>query len=139
MDPIDGSSPEDKSPIDQSEKPILEDDKLNVGTNNNDYGNLPPHPPLYVPSMKNNDYFNPAYNNTQPGVTRTCKKSVDLYVLQPNRLNMSGSFNPLKGKLTNCHATGCERYILFMINPIKLHTCRFFFNYYNVNSIIQTV
>lgn len=78
----------------------------------NDYKDMPPHPPLYVPSMKNAEYFSPAYNRTQPGVTRTCRKAVDLYVLQPNRLNMSGSFNPLKGKLTNCHATGCERSVI---------------------------
>lgn len=40
---------------------------------------------------------------------RPCDKRVDLYVLQPDRLNASGAANPLKGKLTNCHATGCER------------------------------
>ncbi|XP_034240269.1 voltage-dependent calcium channel subunit alpha-2/delta-4 [Thrips palmi] len=40
---------------------------------------------------------------------RPCDKRVDLYVLQPDRLNASGTANPLKGKLTNCHATGCER------------------------------
>lgn len=40
---------------------------------------------------------------------RPCDKRVDLYVLQPDRLNTSGAANPLKGKLTNCHATGCER------------------------------
>lgn len=40
---------------------------------------------------------------------RPCTKKVDLYVLQPGRLNNSGLFNPLKGKLTNCHITGCER------------------------------
>ncbi|XP_050524029.1 voltage-dependent calcium channel subunit alpha-2/delta-3 isoform X2 [Daktulosphaira vitifoliae] len=108
IDPIDGSFPEDKLPVDQSEKPILRDENPNAGSNN-DYGDLPPHPPLYVPNIKNNDYFNPTHNHTLPGVTRTCKKTVDLYVLQPSRLNMSGSFNPLKGKLTNCHATGCER------------------------------
>lgn len=42
---------------------------------------------------------------------RHCTKTVDLYVLQPSRLNNSGNFNPLKGKLTNCHITGCERYV----------------------------
>lgn len=30
----------------------------------------------------------------------------DLFVLQPERLNSS---TPLKGKLTNCHSSGCER------------------------------
>ena len=45
-------------------------------------------------------------NRTMP---RPCDKRVDLYILQPDRLNTSGQFNPLKGKLTNCHVTGCER------------------------------
>lgn len=41
--------------------------------------------------------------------TRPCDRKVDLYALQPERLNTSGQNNPLKGKLTNCHITGCER------------------------------
>lgn len=41
--------------------------------------------------------------------TRPCDRKVDLYALQPERLNTSGQNNPLKGKLTNCHVTGCER------------------------------
>ncbi|CAG2069049.1 unnamed protein product, partial [Timema podura] len=45
------------------------------------------------------------YNRTHP---RPCDKKVDLYILQPERLNTSGQSNPLKGKLTNCHVTGCE-------------------------------
>nr|XP_031849146.1 voltage-dependent calcium channel subunit alpha-2/delta-3 isoform X2 [Nomia melanderi] len=40
---------------------------------------------------------------------RTCEKKTDLYILQPERLNTSGLSDPLKGKLTNCHVTGCER------------------------------
>lgn len=40
---------------------------------------------------------------------RSCEKKTDLYILQPERLNTSGQSNPLKGKLTNCHVTGCER------------------------------
>lgn len=40
---------------------------------------------------------------------RSCEKKTDLYILQPERLNTSGQNNPLKGKLTNCHVTGCER------------------------------
>lgn len=43
---------------------------------------------------------------------RLCDHKVDLYVLQPDKLNSSGQNNPLKGKLTNCHYTGCERYII---------------------------
>ncbi|KAK3914550.1 Voltage-dependent calcium channel subunit alpha-2/delta-3 [Frankliniella fusca] len=49
---------------------------------------------------------NPTLNASR---LRPCDKRVDLYVLQPERLNASGAANPLKGKLTNCHATGCER------------------------------
>lgn len=45
---------------------------------------------------------------SQYGV-RLCDRKVDLYILQPERLNTSGKNNPLKGKLTNCHHTGCER------------------------------
>lgn len=101
---------QNEKPVDQSDKPMPEGGG-NQGSPGNDYKEMPPHPPLYVPSMKNAEYFSPVYNRTQPGVTRTCRKAVDLYVLQPNRLNMSGSFNPLKGKLTNCHATGCERLV----------------------------
>lgn len=86
----------------------------------NDYNDVPPTPPLYVPSMKNAEFFGPVFNRTQPGIIRTCRKAVDLYVLQPNRLNMSGSFNPLKGKLTNCHATGCERFVPLI--PFKFKT-----------------
>ncbi|XP_018325617.1 voltage-dependent calcium channel subunit alpha-2/delta-3 isoform X2 [Agrilus planipennis] len=45
---------------------------------------------------------------SQFGVKR-CDRKVDLYNLQPARLNTSGMSNPLKGKLTNCHSSGCER------------------------------
>jgi hypothetical protein len=54
------------------------------------------------------------------GPARPCEKRVDLYALQADRLNTSGAFNPLKGKLTNCHVTGCERCILILwFNSIK--------------------
>ncbi|CAG9828462.1 unnamed protein product [Diabrotica balteata] len=39
---------------------------------------------------------------------RPCDRKVDLYILQPEKLNTSGQSNPLKGKLTNCHSSGCE-------------------------------
>lgn len=110
MDPNEFVPDQGEKTTDQSDKPMTEGGGDDQGSSGNDYKDMPPHPPLYVPSMKNAEYFSPVYNRTQPGITRTCRKSVDLYVLQPNRLNMSGSFNPLKGKLTNCHATGCERY-----------------------------
>lgn len=38
--------------------------------------------------------------------TRPCDLKIDSFVLQPERLNTS---TPLKGKLTNCHSSGCER------------------------------
>ncbi|XP_037043821.1 voltage-dependent calcium channel subunit alpha-2/delta-4 isoform X2 [Bradysia coprophila] len=38
--------------------------------------------------------------------SRPCDLKTDLYILQPERLNSS---TPLKGKLTNCHSSGCER------------------------------
>lgn len=50
---------------------------------------------------------------------RSCEKKTDLYILQPERLNTSGQSNPLKGKLTNCHDTGCERYVRY----IYLNAC----------------
>ncbi|XP_076242434.1 voltage-dependent calcium channel subunit stolid isoform X2 [Calliopsis andreniformis] len=49
------------------------------------------------------------YYPLQRKLLRTCEKKTDLYILQPERLNTSGQSNPLKGKLTNCHVTGCER------------------------------
>lgn len=48
-----------------------------------------------------------------PHKLRSCEKKTDLYILQPERLNTSGLSYPLKGKLTNCHVTRCERYVSF--------------------------
>lgn len=59
----------------------------------------------------NSEYFD--FIDEQSDVeydVRLCDHKVDLYVLQPDKLNSSGQNNPLKGKLTNCHYTGCERY-----------------------------
>ncbi|XP_011332586.1 voltage-dependent calcium channel subunit alpha-2/delta-3 isoform X3 [Ooceraea biroi] len=50
-----------------------------------------------------------ATSSHYPRKLRSCEKKTDLYILQPERLNTSGQSNPLKGKLTNCHITGCER------------------------------
>lgn len=44
-----------------------------------------------------------------PRNARMCDLKTDLYILQPDRLNVTGQSNPLKGKLTNCHSSGCER------------------------------
>ncbi|XP_073999423.1 voltage-dependent calcium channel subunit stolid isoform X2 [Rhodnius prolixus] len=73
-------------------------------TGKNDH--IPGPAPTIVHRSVNNDYGSVNNRSTDP---RLCTKKVDLYVLQPARLNNSGLFNPLKGKLTNCHVTGCER------------------------------
>lgn len=89
QDPIDSSVPE---PEPQPEETF----PTNVKT---------PPPAKYVPS-----------NSTVP---RPCEKKVYLYNLQPERLNTSGMSNPLKGKLTNCHASGCERYDFVLSGRMK--------------------
>lgn len=68
------------------------------------------------PSNTFSQTFSPPYesdplevmNVGQYGV-RPCDRKVDLYILQPEKLNTNGQSNPLKGKLTNCHNSGCER------------------------------
>ncbi|XP_055682494.1 voltage-dependent calcium channel subunit alpha-2/delta-3 [Lutzomyia longipalpis] len=60
----------------------------------------PPRPPTPPPIPR----VVPDPNNARP-----CDLKTDLYILQPERLNSSGQSNPLKGKLTNCHSSGCER------------------------------
>ncbi|XP_066903805.1 voltage-dependent calcium channel subunit alpha-2/delta-4 isoform X1 [Halyomorpha halys] len=63
-------------------------------------------PPLQAPEPP---MFPQKQHQNRTQYARPCVKKVDLYVLQPGRLNNSGMNNPLKGKLTNCHVTGCER------------------------------
>ncbi|RZF45628.1 hypothetical protein LSTR_LSTR010579 [Laodelphax striatellus] len=65
------------------------------------YPEVPQPPAMASPPLATS---RPPPNRTQRA--RPCNKKVDLYILQPARLNNS---NPLKGKLTNCHVTGCER------------------------------
>ncbi|XP_039276628.1 voltage-dependent calcium channel subunit alpha-2/delta-3 isoform X2 [Nilaparvata lugens] len=65
------------------------------------YPDVPQPPAMASPPLATS---RPPPNRTQRA--RPCNKRVDLYILQPARLNNS---NPLKGKLTNCHVTGCER------------------------------
>lgn len=72
-----------------------------------DRDDKPSPPPLYVPSP--HKMHKPRVTGKSNEKLRICTKKVALYTLQPTRLNNSGSSNPLKGKLTNCHATGCER------------------------------
>lgn len=82
------------------------------------------------PEVSTEDVRFPSNTNAPPAtkytpgngsMPRPCEQLVHLYNLQPDRLNTSGLFNPLKGKLTNCHSSGCERYrhIIFFIG-IKL-------------------
>ncbi|XP_075214887.1 voltage-dependent calcium channel subunit stolid [Lycorma delicatula] len=70
-------------------------------TPNVNYHDIPPPPVMASPPIASP---RPSANRTHHA--RPCTKKVDLYILQPGRLNNS---NPLKGKLTNCHVTGCER------------------------------
>ena len=67
---------------------------------------MPSPPPLYVPSLHKVRRQRLPQSNVK---LKTCTKKVSLYTLQPAKLNNTGLSNPLKGKLTNCHATGCER------------------------------
>lgn len=68
------------------------------------------------PSVANPSFVTPPIESdpmegvdlSQFGV-RLCDRKVNLYILQPDRLNTTGQSNPLKGKLTNCHYSGCER------------------------------
>lgn len=81
-------------------------DNIRVFSNEEDSPpNVPPPPQADPPILPRPG---PPHNRSH---ARPCTKKVDLYILQPARLNNSGSFNPLKGKLTNCHATGCERLV----------------------------
>lgn len=66
-----------------------------------------PNGPAFIPPAVESDPLD-GVDLGQYGV-RPCDKKTDLYILQPDRLNTSGQSNPLKGKLTNCHVTGCER------------------------------
>lgn len=60
-------------------------------------------PPLFVPPYES-DPLEGIPIDQYGG--RRCDRKVNLYTLQPDKLNN----NPLKGKLTNCHNSGCERY-----------------------------
>ncbi|XP_020293530.1 voltage-dependent calcium channel subunit alpha-2/delta-3 isoform X2 [Pseudomyrmex gracilis] len=75
---------------------------------NNEYLKYPAFPPI-APATPVSPPTTRATSAHYPRRLRTCEKKTDLYILQPERLNTSGQNNPLKGKLTNCHVTGCER------------------------------
>ena len=46
-------------------------------------------------------------NKTSP---KPCDKQVTLYELNEERFNRDGKLRPVKGKLSNCHSSECERY-----------------------------
>ncbi|XP_017854506.1 voltage-dependent calcium channel subunit alpha-2/delta-3 isoform X2 [Drosophila busckii] len=60
------------------------------------------------PPKQHKPHSGPRYA-PDPQNSRRCDLRTDLYMLQPERLNQGGQNNPLKGKLTNCHVSGCER------------------------------
>ncbi|XP_049277922.1 voltage-dependent calcium channel subunit alpha-2/delta-4 isoform X1 [Anopheles funestus] len=82
-----------------------------------DYDLPPEHSDVTTPDYDQRSTPTPQRSHTQagprvapdPAHARPCDLKTDLYVLQPERLNSSGQNNPLKGKLTNCHSSGCER------------------------------
>lgn len=94
--------------------PALQTDDLDY-----DYGSeSAPFGAFSGPDAPAEDVRYPSNTNAPPAtkytpgngsIPRPCEQLVHLYNLQPDRLNTSGLFNPLKGKLTNCHSSGCER------------------------------
>ncbi|XP_052864386.1 voltage-dependent calcium channel subunit alpha-2/delta-4 [Anopheles cruzii] len=82
-----------------------------------DYELPPEHGDVTTPDYEQRSTPTPQRSHAQagprvapdPAHARPCDLKTDLYVLQPDRLNSSGQNNPLKGKLTNCHSSGCER------------------------------
>lgn len=88
---------------------------------------FPQHPSYVSPSLEVDVVPGNVHNTSG---SRPCDRRVDLYILQPERLNTSGQSNPLKGKLTNCHVTGCERYLFFFqtaLNPLGMYFLVFLF------------
>ncbi|KAJ2948127.1 hypothetical protein O0L34_g9926 [Tuta absoluta] len=61
---------------------------------------LDPVPPALGPPRE------PPREAVRSAAVRPCDTSAELFVLQSTRLNAA---QPLKGKLTNCHNSGCER------------------------------
>ncbi|XP_029161776.1 voltage-dependent calcium channel subunit alpha-2/delta-3 isoform X2 [Nylanderia fulva] len=86
----------------ESLAPVDSTEEATSDNNNNIYMRFPMVAPVSPPTTR-------ATSAHYPRKLRSCEKKTDLYILQPERLNTSGQSNPLKGKLTNCHVTGCER------------------------------
>lgn len=53
----------------------------------------------------------PPREAVRSAAVRPCDTSAELFTLQSTRLDTA---QPLKGKLTNCHNSGCERYMKYM-------------------------
>lgn len=51
----------------------------------------------------------PPREAARSAAVRPCDTSAELFTLQSSRLNTA---QPLKGKLTNCHNSGCERLVV---------------------------
>ncbi|CAH1960682.1 unnamed protein product [Acanthoscelides obtectus] len=92
---------------------VYSDYEIDNYANGDDLGETPQ---LSSPTNTFSQPFIPTYESDPledvtfgPFGVKPCDRKVDLYVLQPEKLNTSGQSNPLKGKLTNCHNSGCER------------------------------
>ncbi|XP_030748608.1 voltage-dependent calcium channel subunit alpha-2/delta-3 isoform X3 [Sitophilus oryzae] len=90
----------------QEEDEIIYEYEYNVGEDLDEKNPIPAPPIDFVPPFESDPLE--GVDLGQWG-KRPCDRKVELYALQPQRLNTSGQNNPLKGKLTNCHVTGCER------------------------------
>lgn len=64
-----------------------------------------PPPPPPAPSPRE-----PSREAVRSAAVRPCDTSAELFTLQSTRLSAA---QPLKGKLTNCHNSGCERCVVW--------------------------
>lgn len=68
--------------------------------------NRPNGPPVAPLPAGAATHRSPTREATRSAAVRPCDTSAELFTLQSARLNAA---QPLKGKLTNCHNSGCER------------------------------
>ncbi|KAF9421397.1 hypothetical protein HW555_002612 [Spodoptera exigua] len=74
-----------------------------LGESSRDTGRVHPGPP---PPSSGGAPPPPPREAARSAAVRPCDTSAELFTLQSSRLNTA---QPLKGKLTNCHNSGCER------------------------------
>lgn len=74
-----------------------------LGESSRDSGRSHPGPP---PPSSGVPPPPPPREAARSAAVRPCDTSAELFTLQSSRLNTA---QPLKGKLTNCHNSGCER------------------------------